>query len=179
MELIVVIGIVCILMAFVVPAIGGAKRGMDLWTGSTRFLDQFEIARQTACARNLPVEMRFYCTDETVPDAVALYLVLADGSSRAFQKRSKLPDTVKVSRSDIYSSLLSACGTAVIKSGDNAKSQSFRFLPNGTTNLVLSTGVNPTLTIILRTDDKGNTLPANFVAIRLDSQTGRVQTFRP
>ena len=128
------------------------------------------------------MEVRFYCANApsaTVPDSLALYLIQADGSARPLQKRFKLPDMVEISRSTTLSSLLSNTfgGPASIKSGDSTLSQSFRYLPNGTTNLTAST--SPTLTLMLRSDDRGDTLPPNFITLQIDLQTGRVQTFQP
>ncbi len=180
LELIVVVGIMFMVAGLSLPAIGSAKRAMDLRSGVSRVLDELTIAHQTACTRNLPVEVRFYCDDtagSSAPDSVALFAIQSDGSARAVQKRSLLPETVKISRSTKFSSLFPLCGTAVAKPGDTIKSQSFRFLPNGTTNLTGSD--SPTLTLFLRADEKGEALPANFATIRLDLQTGRIQTFRP
>lgn len=179
-ELIFVMGIMLVMAGVSIPAIGGAKRSMDLRTGASQVLDQLNIAHQTACTRNFPVEVRFYCDDSggtSVTDSVGLYMIIVDGSARPLQKRFKLPSTVKMSRNDKYSSLFPLCGAAVVKQGDTLKSQSFRFMPNGVTNLTAED--SPTLTCMLRVDDKGTGLPPNFVTIRLDLQTGRIQTFQP
>lgn len=59
-ELLVVISVIAIIAGFAVPAVTTMIRGSQLSQGSQMVLDQMSLARQTALARNRPMDVRFY-----------------------------------------------------------------------------------------------------------------------
>lgn len=59
-ELLVVVAVIAIIAGFAVPAVTTMIRGSQLTQGSQMVLDQMSLARQTALAKNRPVDVRFY-----------------------------------------------------------------------------------------------------------------------
>ena len=59
-ELLVVVGIIVIMAALAMGGLSNVVRSSKLTNAAQRVADTINIARQTAAARNLPVEVRFY-----------------------------------------------------------------------------------------------------------------------
>jgi uncharacterized protein (TIGR02596 family) len=74
--MLVVLAIVAILAVLSLPAVKGVLGSMDLKGAASITMAQFELARQTASTRNLPVDLRIYTDANTIdPNAgnVAAY----------------------------------------------------------------------------------------------------------
>jgi uncharacterized protein (TIGR02596 family) len=123
-ELLVVVILIGVIMAFGVPAAGKILKGSALTQAVNLLTDEVSRARQHALTRNRVVEMRFYLmADPEIPGEIATDYTT--GSFRAFQyfeiptqtisgksvpipigKYIRLPDTVIMSRGTTLSSLI-------------------------------------------------------------------------
>lgn len=201
-ELLVVITIIAIIATFSVPAVTGILRGSSITQGSQMLTEQFSLARQLALSKNRSIEVRFYLyADPESPGesiatnttwqyhAMQLFEVLESGAAVPIDKLQRLPGIVIMSSRFTFSSLISDNGQVAKPPtskdpelprgvGRNYNYISFRYLPDGSTNLA------PTaswfLTIHNLTDKpNGTTPPINFFTIQVDPVSGATKGFRP
>ncbi|MFM8716600.1 MAG: Verru_Chthon cassette protein D, partial [Spartobacteria bacterium] len=116
-ELLVVIAIIGILAAAAIGGLSNVARSTNLTSAAQRLGDQFALARQTAVARNLPVEVRIYKLpdyDATTGGATlwrGLQLFIKDGSTDVPASRPLFfPQRVIISENAQASPLLSDLG---------------------------------------------------------------------
>lgn len=201
-ELVVVISIIAIIATFTVPAATTILKGSAMTQASQTLTDQISFARQRALSRNLAVEVRFYLyadpesPGEMVSDsttwqyrAIQLFEVLESGVAVPIDKPQRLPVSVVLEPNVTFSTLIkdtTQTEKAPVASdpslprgvGTNYKYVSFRFQPDGSTNL------SPTKTwfvTIRNLTDKptSTTPPANFFTLQIDPVSGAVKGFRP
>jgi len=192
MELIAVIAILGILVGLSVPAINSTLRSSNLTAAGEAVADQLQFARQTALARNLPVEVRFYklpdhgqAADSTPKAYRAMQIFVLDGTTALpLGKPTYFTPPVLISANAAESSLLDGTllpeklpGTSppLPTYGINYRYRSFYFKPGGSTSLP-NTDIFATLVL---ENDKPLSQGANFFTIRIDPATGRTGTFRP
>jgi len=148
------------------------------------------FARQTALARHLPVEVRFYKLpdyDADTGSAPMLYravqsFVMEETNSVPLSRVQYFPAPVIASTDTSNSSLLDSTLLAE-KGGDikvppyqaNYQYRSFYFRPNGALSLP---NAKLFVTLVLK-DDKPLSSGANFSTIQIDPLTGRAQAYRP
>jgi len=119
-ELLVVVAVIGVIVAFAVPAANSMLRGSQLTQGSQGLGDQVAYARQVAISRNRPVEVRFYryadldTPGEKVDDpetwkfrAFQLFEVLENSAAVPLGQIQRMPHMV-VADDDQYSTLLRA-----------------------------------------------------------------------
>lgn len=187
-ELLLVVGIVAIILAFLVPAADQALRGSTLAQSGQMVGDQIASARQLAIARNRPVFVRFYklsgqgVNGEEAYCAVQSMEQREDGTLHPLSKVNRLHENVQISDSATYSTLIANArdtGSDTI-SGQNANYAGFRFLPDGSTDLDPTTPEGWFLTLVGRAPSgpQGET-PKNFYTIRINPHTGQTRVFRP
>jgi uncharacterized protein (TIGR02596 family) len=110
-ELLVVIGIIALMATLVIPASVTMLKGTDLTQGSNKFVDELDLARQTALSQNREVEVRLYqYADPNMPGesvgttsswkfrAIQLFEVADSGSSTPVDKAATLPASVIVDK---------------------------------------------------------------------------------
>jgi len=194
-ELLVVISIIGILSAAAIGGLSNVARSTNLTSAAQRLGDQFALARQTAVARNLPVEVRIYKLpdfDFTTGGATlwrGLQLFIKDGTSDVPASRPLfLPQRVIISENAQASPLLSGLGAELTPPSSvgafttaNVRYKSFTIRPNGT---VTATSSIPDadwfLTVHHENDAKPDGIkPANFATIQIDPVSGAVRTYRP
>lgn len=204
-ELLVVILIIAIIARFAVPAVTGILRGSAITQSSQMLTDQFSLARQQALSRNRAIEMRIYqFADPEIPgEAVAttttwqyrgfqMFEVLESGSAVPLASVQRLPGAVIIDPAATFSSIIAGTGqTAKVpvaakdpelprRIGRNYKYVSFRFQPDGSTNLSPTLAGGWFLTIRNLTDKPvGSVPPANFFTLQLDPVSGSTKGFRP
>ena len=174
LELLVVIAIIAITATLAITSISGIQRGTAMTTSASQLIDYLNTGRQIAMTINQPVEMWF--SQGATNDSLLLYRT---DSTNAVEREIKLNERVALSTNAAWSSVLTDV-IAGAKSADPKRgvpSYSFRFMPDGSTDL--ADGASPTLTLLLRTDAGASSLPANFFTLQIDQQTGSVRTFRP
>jgi len=174
-EMLVVIAIIGVVSTMALTSISGVQRGTAMTTGASALLDYLTIARQTAMTLNQPIEV-WFCPGAT-NDSLLLYKT-ENGALNAVEPELKLNQWVMLSPNAEWSSVLTE-GFSGPQRPDPKRSNScysFRFMPDGSTDLAVS--ASPTLTLVFRTDSGSTSLPANFFTLQMDQQTGTIRTFR-
>jgi uncharacterized protein (TIGR02596 family) len=213
-ELLVVCAILALVAGFTVPAASTALRGSQLTQGSQLLSDQIALARQTALTKNAAIEFRIYkFADPEIPGenpsnpatgkyrAFQTFEVLESGGAVPLGKIQRLPNTVIFNEKALSSVIERATAdqapmtgspatdvTAPLLGGgvnQNYEWISFRFLPNGGTNLAPNDlwfltlhggSVDPISTIQVK-DSKG--APINFFTLQIDPVSGTTKSYRP
>jgi len=211
-ELLVVVAIIGIIGTFVVPAVGSLLKGSGLTQAANILTDQVAAARQHALSRNRVVEVRFYRfgdpeqVGENAGDpSTGLYRALQyleigeNGIPSPVGKLIRFPDTVMMSTSQTLSSLLGAdvASRRVMMAqldqndpemprgvGKKYEYISFRFLPDGTTNLPINGASNGLWFITVHlVNDRGrataDTPPPNFFTWMIEPVSGNSKVLRP
>ncbi len=206
-ELLVVMAVILIILAFTVPAFQSIGGSTNLTTGASIITDHLELARQTALTKNQVVEVRFYKipaegNPELAYRAIQLYSYSEpwrDASGKfvtdenqlavAITKLQRLPLGIVISDEQKYSTLINInSNTRPEKTGlvpgitDPVNYRYFRFGPSGSTDL------NPNgakadewfLTVKPEMAPAESDRPAsNFITAMLDPVSGRTRIYRP
>ncbi len=193
LELLVVVAIIGIMATLAGAGLSSMQRAQGLGSASQMVAAQIQLARQTAAARNLPVEVRFY----QLPDfgqssgsasrwrAVGVF----DGSAtnaQTLQRPVHFPARVVIEPSPTASPLWTSMGASDAPlPGFGTGNWPYRALtvrPNG---LVTVSGTSPAeanwfLSLRQESDvaEPGG-LPANFATIQINPFTARTQVLRP
>jgi len=207
-ELLVVIAIIGIIGTIAVPAAGNLLKGSSLTQAANLLTDQMAAARQHALSRNRVVEVRFYrFADPELPGEVATdpstgyyralqFLEIGEnGIPNPVGKVIRFPDTVMMNPNATLSSVLGVntaarlVTSAKLDANDpemprgvkkNYDYVSFRFLPDGTTNLP-TTGLWY-ITVHLINDlgrASGEKPPPNFFTWMIEPVSGGTKVLRP
>ena len=197
-EMLVVIGVVALIVAAMAPMVFSSLSATRLSAAGETVAGQLAYARQRAVAGNHEVEVRFYSYDDpdaagtesnyyamgtfkaSVSNVVAGVVVQAEqlgdvmylGSGVAFGASSKL--------SPIFSSdSTSHPDTERSVARAQATYKSFRFLPDGGTDLASNAAQCYVTLVEDRYAGETSDIPKNFFAIQIDPATGRITTYRP
>ncbi len=194
LELLIVIAILIILAALTIPALNSIGGSTSLSGATQSVTGTLELARQTAVTQNRPVEVRLYKLPEDGQPTAApsdyrgLQIFLVDDeSTNAVAKPVKLSPSVIMTSDAATSSLMddtafpeqpAAAGMNVPPAGSNYRYRSFRYKPNGGTDL--PPDKSWFFTLVSKNDPiKANGLPANFATIQIEPLTGRPTVMRP
>ncbi|MDA7920133.1 Verru_Chthon cassette protein D [Verrucomicrobiales bacterium] len=190
-ETLAVLTIVSLLLSMSVLGINSIADSTDLTSNGDQIVSHLVQARQRALSDNAHVEVRIYPPLESAA-AKQWMMVLArqglEDSSSALQKPLILSDSIAISKSPVYSSLIALREkrqdeTLMSRaSGPKREYLSFRYFPDGSTNLPLNpNGDTWHLTVTSRKyiERAEAPLPDNFYTIRIDPFTGAVRAFRP
>lgn len=195
-ELLVVLGIIVILSAISVPAFNSIGKSTALGTGGSELVNTLGLARQSAVTRSQVVEVRFYKLPDwnqsasatpAVYRALQCFLVEADGNLQNLGKPVYLPQPTVISQEIQVSSLMDnaflpeqtpQASEKVGVFGTNYRYRSFRFKPDGNTDLAADTSwflslYNSNEAIV------ANDLPANFITMQIDPVLGSIRLYRP
>jgi uncharacterized protein (TIGR02596 family) len=206
-EMLMVMAVVAIISALVVPASTSMMLSSRLTSSSDQLVATLGLARQTAIARNRPVEVRFYqYADAEVPGEVGgsadsgkfrafqTFELLESGAVVALSKVEQLPDGIifdkGVESTTSLSTLLgnsrnkdftasSALDPKVIipRVGTSYNCRYFRISPDGSTGLEIK---NWFVTLHrLKDGDALLTPPPNFATVQVDAVSGAVKVYRP
>ena len=192
-EMLVVMAVIVILIAAVVPAATGILRGNKVTQAIEAVESQFNLARQAAVAANRTVEIRLYqYIDPSQNGSAATFNALQaftlNGSTLTpTENVQKLPSTVIMDSGATLSSLLNPTAQRPLVQGklplpDIGKNYTyiaFRFRPDGSTDLLPTTG--PwflTLHESLR-GDKLTAPPSQFATVEIDPVSGELRLYRP
>ncbi|MGB8352356.1 MAG: Verru_Chthon cassette protein D [Chthoniobacteraceae bacterium] len=200
-ELIVVVGIMILVMAFVVPSMGPLMRSSNMNKATAMITDELNYARQQALTQNRDVEVRFYQlpsksnSTDIQYRAFRSFSMIGSGTTQAALSPIKyLPEPVVISTAsdssgNTLSTLLSGTNVGsgltqntvgeTLTTGAQAPYISFLFRAPGGTSLAISN--NWYLTIYLENAPKNATtgFPANYFTAQVDAVTGRVRSYRP
>jgi uncharacterized protein (TIGR02596 family) len=194
LELLVVIAIIIVLAALTIPAMNSIGRSSSLNSVTQSVTGTLDLARQTAVTQNRPVEVRFYKLPEdgkpsaTPADYRGMQIFLVDyDTTNAIAKPVKFSTPVVISPDTSASSLMDGslfpeqaapAGATVAPVGANYSYRSFRYKPDGGTDLPMDKKFF--FTLVNKNDPiKANNLPANFATIQIEPMTGRPKVLRP
>jgi uncharacterized protein (TIGR02596 family) len=192
LELLLVMLVITILAMVAGPSVATLVRGPALTRGGEVILGQLNLARQTALTRNEPIEVRLYkYADPRDADRSERYqaIQLFRGSGRemsAIGKLHRLPDMIIMDSAAALSTLLGSGnhpeqdGAVPIPGvGENYRFVSFRFLPDGSTDLTPRTDLW-FLTLHNALDgDELSVPPPNFHTVQVNPVNGRLTYYRP
>jgi len=193
LELLCVIAIIAVLAVATIPSVRGIMDGVNVSGAAAVVEAEISLARQTAMSRNLPVEVRFYKHDDGTGEAWRQVGVLISASSSGLSSdlwitpAKTLPGNIIMEDSGEFSTILSKAtappwtGTESTSAPPSVRGKNyvgFRFHPDGTSNLPSNeawclTFKNPF------TKSQGEAPAANYVALVLDSLTGRTVSYQP
>lgn len=203
-ELLVVITVISILLAFSAPALFNGLGASRLGGAGERMLSSLSEAQQTAFTQNCAVEVQFYVYSGDLGSGEAfrgyrMFKVTntATGAEVVSSMGAivNLPDGVIVSADQTLSPSLSGNRMSDSLKNSGTASASFaaiRFLPDGTCRKVSSSASGMATLVFLplsesfftMLEDDGNvyssaTLPKNFYTIQTDPYTGKSRSYRP
>ncbi len=202
-ELIIVITIIGIMMAFTVPAITGALKANKLTQSADLLRSQLAFAQLQAQKENAPIQVRiFQYKDPTLPGDEDKFRAYQFFRYSAFDRSDrnagsvnqnvesmepisplrKLPPPIVFADSDRISTLLSlqkSRGTVPYKRNRPLDAQyvAFDFTPSGSTNL--GAAKQWYVTLVDEKKEKGAEIPDNFATVQLDPFTGSIRLIRP
>jgi uncharacterized protein (TIGR02596 family) len=192
-----------VLFSLSVPTFIRIAKASNVYQGGKILVDNLNLARQTAAARNQPVEFRLYYTpgpdsNPTTgdPDTYTCFqLFFNDGTPMT--KPTFLPNGVIIANDPKVSSLLTRDATGELtnavlqvpgyRNNTKIKSRSFKFRPTGETeglNLAPDQGgpeCSPFMTIhsLYEKVNDATGVPPNFFTVQINPSTGRVRSYRP
>jgi uncharacterized protein (TIGR02596 family) len=203
MELLVVVAIISALAVVSLPNIISSGRSMQLTQGGQLVETQLQVARQRALANNRSVEVRFYSigTSGTAPfTAIQPFFISTSGTSATpadkpyYLPGNMIMDSGNGQTSDngnTLSTLLNQPTTTPLQassllapqslgtSGTNYTCVTFRFKPDGSTNL---SPVSNSWFVTVHAATDGNNLkkaPANYYTVQVDAYNGHIYDFHP
>jgi uncharacterized protein (TIGR02596 family) len=190
--------VISILAAVTLPAMRGTLDGISVSGAAGLAQAEILLARQTAISRNVPVEVRFYKHDDGTGDAWRIIGVVIPSSASGrtedewITAGKMIPGNVVIQDGADFSTVLDRARPKADQIAPWSAQESstaprllkdksyvgFRFNPDGSTNL--PSGQAWCLTLKNPNSRPVGTRPAaNFVAIVLDSLTGRTVAYQP
>lgn len=202
-EMLAVMGVIIVMLAVVVPAIGHALRGSNLTQSGEIVGDQLVLARQTATTSNRTVQVRFYQlpissvnngTGENTKNYGAMQILRMEenGVATPITKIEALRQGVIFAPSSKHSTLITPPSGLLSVSGkdklpaygnQDCAYVGFQFLPNGSTDLdptVAASVGGWYLTLVeANLPVPADKAPTNFYTLRVEPLDGSVRLFRP
>jgi uncharacterized protein (TIGR02596 family) len=194
-EILVVVAIIAIVATLVVPAVVSMTGGSQLKSATQKIVATLDLAHSAAVTRDQSMEIRFYSyPDPNSPAsafqyrALQIFQITDSGVPSPLNAVVTLPTGIVVDSgtgspllSSLFSSLPITTGSSlgpIPAVGTNYQEVSFRFLPNGGTNLAATTQWYLTLRKS-NTPPVNNLPPADYVAIQIDPINGITTQYRP
>lgn len=195
-EIMVVLLVISIIIAFTIPAIGPALNGSKLKQASDAIEGVLSVAKQVSLTENETVQMRFYkYDDEEAPGDAEQYRAVQAVIERRdpedhqdvleivpVTKVVPLPMPYIISPSAQFSTLVQEqgrqSGIADTPRADNADWVGFEFRPDGTTNLTTVPEEHFTITIMAEKQELESELPKEYITLLLDPFNGQVRRFQ-
>lgn len=201
LEIVIVIGVIAIISVFTAPALSSLINGPMLTRASQTLANHIKLARQYATSKNRPIEvrvLRFHDPENLSGTsgleqfrAVQLLEVLESGVPVPIGNTEFFPQGI-VLCADQRSSLLDPQGQPPRTPSKPDRTDpglprgiekdyefvSFRYLPNGSTDLAAN--YSWFMTLVTERDQSTNKdLPANFFLLQIDPVSGKAKEFRP
>ena len=205
-ELLAVIAIISILATLSGIAFNQVSRASKLASAGQALVDNLNLARQTAMTKNRRVEVRIYQIpsspgfSDNACRAIRLFLVQSAGDLLPVTKITRFQAPVVLSDSTTSLPNSTSTTSTILAPTDISKNAttdtandaakwpvngeatyhyiSFHFLPDGGTDL--DPEKTWLATLILANDPvAANSLPANYLTVRIDPSVGKITVFRP
>lgn len=202
-EMMAVLAIIAVLIAVLVPSMKSFGGARSLENTGQFFMDQWNLARQEAMARQSLVEFRIYQFRDkqsagTAPEILGFqyFTVDTDGARRAISKPLYFPEGIVISTDQDLTSVVSLSTSSplpsdpkIMKADGPYAYRSVVFRPDGSTDLSydeeketspgVTTRVRTKHFITLRQRADAGKPPANYYTVLIESTTGRTKAFRP
>lgn len=189
-EILAVVAIMATLAALSIPGISSTLNGMKITSATQTIVDEIQVARATALARNAPVEV-WFIKDTAHFQSVRTSIVNADNTTTWISRARRLPEGIALASTENFSNVIGAQNTGTPPdSAPAVKGVRMRIFPSGKLELVdvlpaaQSVGPNQPLYLTITAfagfdPDTGTTLPANFATVQINPVNARIITHRP
>lgn len=180
-ELLTVIAIMIIIMAFAIPAVTSISQAGKIAQAAQMVHDRIQLARQHAITRNRSVEVRFYKTRNSGASAdsycaTAIFEVGTEtGTPRQMERFEYLPSGVLIAADPQLSPLLAGTTPSQDDPRFGKNYRFLRFAADGTT----AVEEGESWLSVVKESDEGNSLPKNYAVVNVVPATGIPRTFRP
>ena len=190
-ELLIVVAIITVMASLMGPTLNSALRGTALTQATDKVIGVLSLAHQTAVSKAQTVEVRFYSyTNSELPGdtgqghAIQAFMVDDNGNSTPMMKAQVLPNSVIISKSTNFSTLMGKTNTgtptmAIPRVGTTYTYGSFQYYRSGTTSLasdpLTTAGTVWGITVVNATDMMGansTNLPINYATVVVDPFNG-------
>lgn len=206
-EMLVVVAIIALIVAAMAPMVFSSLSASRLTAAGEVLTAQISFARQRAVSANEEIEVRFYIYDDpeaagnkATYNAMAIFKTTLEDSGTTSKPQPVqigetfyLPTGVVIGASPVLSYIISKATEHVDSERRILKAQArykaFRFLPDGSTDLlfILGSGNEPAsrlysqsyISLVEERFADSADIPKNFFAIQIDPTTGRVTSYRP
>lgn len=187
-ELLVVIGIMGILLVLAMPAVTSTLEGNNITRAGETVGDQIVLARQIASTRNLAAEVRFIKVPARSAEgysAVQIWTTDARGASAAANKAVLLPEGVVVSDranvSPLFSLPLSPAGSMPSGAHVGSAYGGVRMRASGAISPPAAQADRKQLYVTLVNSRFATSaqVPANFITVQINPDTGNTEIYRP
>lgn len=185
-ELLAVVAIIAILAVLAVSALGSALSSYRLAVGADALAGRLEAARLLAASRNKLVEFRLIQPAGQDWQFFQVLMENENGGTVPHGTVIRLPDGIRLRTGSEHGGMLTL-PTETVPAGDRyagATCTGVRFHPSGrvkslsdASNAPAITSANNFLTLSAAGSDAS--LPANWIALRVDPKTGAVSRFQP
>ena len=192
-ELLVVMAIIGLLLAFSTSSFTSLSRASSLSDSGRMVVDALGLARQTAMTKNQRVEVRFYKLSDSLDSTHSSYnamqlFVVGSTALQAITPVTSFASPAVICETPSASSFFGTTPSpyssdttlswSLPRIGARYSYISFYFLPTGETDL------DPSkewfLTLIAASDRLvANDLPANYLTVRIDPLSGKATIFQP
>ena len=194
-EVLVVLSIIAVIVAFTIPAMAPALKGSKLKQAANQMEALLAGAHQRAITENRPVEVRFFkFEDPESPGSLPMFRATQaaqvitnpqDHNDIKYEEEEVLmiPEPFVLAEKS-YSTLVESEalreGATKIPRRELAEFIAFEFRPDGSTNLATVDESHWTLTVMRESDINKELSPAtDFVTLVLDPFNGRVRRLQP
>lgn len=192
-ELLLVVAIVGILSVLAIGGFNQTVRGTKITSTAQGVADALGLARNSALARNTPVQIRFYkfptfdAATNSAPDTFRGLQIFACESrtTNAITRPFLFPNPVIASKDATKSSILQQTefsGTGAVSGYSNYKYVTLTFgsdgmIRTGSSQLTTTNEFFITLQAVLDTDN--STWPKNYATVSVNPVTGNTKIFQP
>lgn len=189
-EMLAVMAVMVTLAALCIPGVSSGLAGMKITTATQIVVDEIQVARATALARNSPVEV-WFLKNSGPYESLRTAIVNPDNSSTWVSRGRKLPEGIAFASRQKYSNVIGAQNAgAPPESPAGTTGVRLRVFPSGRLELVdvaqnaNHVGPNDLLYLTVTSSagfdpDGENALPPNFATVQINPLNTRLITHRP
>jgi uncharacterized protein (TIGR02596 family) len=189
-ELLAVMAIMAILLSVTIPSIEGLNQSVNIGQGGQLVMDQIALARQTAAARNITVELRCIKVPTRSANGYTAMQLWSKATIQPISRMADMPDGIAISQDTTNLSTLfgsyNSSGTMPAGVGSAAGDSyvSFTISPSGMVGPLSTAVVEPNMTalsigVVPYLYATNTSLPKNYVLIQLNPLTAATIAYRP
>ncbi len=191
-ELLCVMAIMALLLAVTLPSIEGMNLSMGVGQGGQLFADEVALARQTASARNITVEVRCIKVRSRSEIGYTAIQLWSKATNSPVSRVMTLPEGVAISEdttniSTLFSTYTQPSPLPTMPTGGPLAGYSyisFTISPSGMVGPLSATTAVPSMTltsvgVLPVTKASAAALPKNYVLVQLNPLTAVTSAYRP